>query len=78
MDKSALALQMKRTTIWLDRCCQPEGLVRQQFAAPPFGGCYLTIDPDRQGLGHSYRNLRRAGFEEAYEKEVYEWNAQGT
>ena len=25
-------------------------------------------------LEHSYRNLQRAGFREAYEKEVYEWN----
>jgi hypothetical protein len=24
---------------------------------------------------HSWRNLQRAGFREAYEKEVYEWNA---
>jgi hypothetical protein len=26
-------------------------------------------------LEHSYCNLRRAGFEEIYDKEVYEWNA---
>jgi hypothetical protein len=26
-------------------------------------------------LEHSYRNLQRAGFEEIYEKEVYQWNA---
>jgi hypothetical protein len=26
-------------------------------------------------LEHSYRNLQRAGFQEVYEKEVYEWSA---
>jgi hypothetical protein len=24
---------------------------------------------------HSYRNLQRAGFVEAYEKEIYQWTA---
>jgi hypothetical protein len=27
-------------------------------------------------LEHSYRNLQRAGFEEVYDKDVYEWNAK--
>ena len=27
-------------------------------------------------LEHSYRNLQRAGFEEVYDKDVYEWNAR--
>jgi hypothetical protein len=26
-------------------------------------------------LQHSFRNLQRAGFQEAYEKEVFEWSA---
>jgi hypothetical protein len=26
-------------------------------------------------LEHSFRNLQRVGFQQAYEKEVYEWNA---
>jgi hypothetical protein len=26
-------------------------------------------------LEHSWRNLQRAGFQEVYEKEVFEWSA---
>jgi N-acetylglutamate synthase-like GNAT family acetyltransferase len=49
MDKPTLAFQMKRLAVWLDYCCQPEGLLRRQYASPPFGSCYLTVDPARQG-----------------------------
>jgi hypothetical protein len=65
MDKSALALQMKRLTIRLDRCCQPETLVREQFSGPPFGGSYLTIDPDRQGpfASSNYNRVHMCGRE---------------
>jgi len=38
-------------------------------------GCSLQVAETLYMLEHSYRNLQRAGFEEAYEKEVYEWNA---
>jgi hypothetical protein len=34
-----------------------------------------TVSETLYMLEHSYRNLQRAGFEEAYEKEVYGWNA---
>jgi len=69
MDKSALALQMKRLTIWLDRCCQPESLVRERFSAPPFGSCYLTIDPDRQGpfASSNYNRVHICGSEPGLE-----------
>jgi GNAT superfamily N-acetyltransferase len=38
-------------------------------------GCEVMVSETLYMLEHSYRNLQRAGFQEAYEKEVYEWNA---
>src|SRR6266478_5992717 len=49
MDEIDLSLKMRRLAAWLDRRCQPDSLIRKQFYGPPFGGCYVTIDPDRQG-----------------------------
>jgi hypothetical protein len=37
-------------------------------------GCSLLVSETLYMLEHSFRNLQRAGFQEAYEKEVYEWN----
>ena len=37
-------------------------------------GCAMQVSETLYMLEHSYRNLRRAGFEEAYEKEIYEWS----
>jgi len=37
-------------------------------------GCAMLVSETLYMLEHSYRNLQRAGFEEVYEKEVYEWN----
>ncbi len=37
-------------------------------------GCSSLVSETLHMLEHSYRNLQRAGFREAYEKEVYEWN----
>ena len=37
-------------------------------------GCSSQVSETLYMLEHSYRNLQRAGFCEAYEKEVYEWN----
>src|SRR4051812_29472822 len=48
MDPIALSLKMKRLVRWLDDRCQ-DNLVRRQFDGPPFGRCYVTIDPERQG-----------------------------
>jgi GNAT superfamily N-acetyltransferase len=48
MDKIGLSLKMKRLTAWLDGRCQPKSLIRKQFYGPPFGSCYVTIDPARQ------------------------------
>jgi GNAT superfamily N-acetyltransferase len=38
-------------------------------------GCAIEISETLYMLEHSWRNLQRAGFEEVYEKEVYEWSA---
>lgn len=38
-------------------------------------GCSALVSETLYMLEHSYRNLQRAGFQDAYEKEVYEWNA---
>ncbi|HWB45696.1 MAG TPA: GNAT family N-acetyltransferase, partial [Hyphomicrobiaceae bacterium] len=38
-------------------------------------GCSAVVSETLYMLEHSYRNLQRAGFQDAYEKEVYEWNA---
>jgi GNAT superfamily N-acetyltransferase len=38
-------------------------------------GCAIAVSETLYMLEHSWRNLQRAGFREAYEKEVYEWNA---
>ncbi len=48
MDALELALTMKRLTVWLDRACQPAGFVQKQYDGPPFGRCYVSIDPGRQ------------------------------
>jgi GNAT superfamily N-acetyltransferase len=38
-------------------------------------GCSLLVSETLYMLEHSYRNLQRAGFQEVYEKEVYEWSS---
>jgi hypothetical protein len=37
-------------------------------------GCAMAVSETLYMLEHSYRNLQRAGFPEACEKEVYKWN----
>jgi GNAT superfamily N-acetyltransferase len=59
MDTIDLSLKLRRLAAWLDGKCQPNSLIRQQFHGSPFGGCYLTIDPNRQGPFPS-ANLNRA------------------
>ncbi|HKS20598.1 MAG TPA: hypothetical protein VJS63_15445 [Bradyrhizobium sp.] len=69
MDEIALSLKMQRLVRWLDGNCQPANFVRRQFDGPPFGRCYLTIDPERQGrlasfnLNRVYLRGREAGME---------------
>jgi hypothetical protein len=48
MNTIDLSLKMNRLVQWLDGQCPPERFIRKRFDAPPFGNCYVTIDPDRQ------------------------------
>jgi GNAT superfamily N-acetyltransferase len=43
-----LSLRMKRLTPWLDGQRPSGRFVRRFFDGPPFGHCYVTLDPDRQ------------------------------
>jgi hypothetical protein len=58
MDEIDLSLKLKRFTPWLDDRCQPDSLIGKQFDGAPFGSCYVTIDPGRQGP-HASGNLNR-------------------
>jgi GNAT superfamily N-acetyltransferase len=62
IDKISLSLKLKRFIPWLDDRSQPDGqpasLVRKQFHGAPFGGAYVTVDPNRQGTAAS-GNLNR-------------------
>src|SRR3984893_16710525 len=49
MNEIDLSLKRRRLSAWLDSRCQPDSLIRKQFRGAPFGNCYVTIDPDRQG-----------------------------
>ena len=48
MNAVDLSLKMKRLTQWLDGQRPPARFIRKRFDGPPFGNCYVTIDPDRQ------------------------------
>ena len=48
MNSIDLSLKMKRLTQWLDGQRPPVRFIRKRFDGPPFGNCYVTIDPDRQ------------------------------
>ena len=58
MDAIALSLKLKRFIPWLDDQSQSDGRIRKQFHGAPFGSCYVTIDPGRQGTAAS-ANLNR-------------------
>ena len=58
MDQIGLSLKLRRLAAWLDGRCQPDSLIRKQLHGAPFGDCYVTIDPDRQGPFASF-NLNR-------------------
>jgi hypothetical protein len=58
MDEISLSLKLKRLTMWLDSRCQPSSGVRKQFDGAPFGNCYVTVNPGRQGPAAS-ANLNR-------------------
>jgi hypothetical protein len=52
-----------------------QALIARRIARAEQSGCSIQVSETLYMLEHSLRNLQRAGFEEAYEKEVYEWNA---
>jgi GNAT superfamily N-acetyltransferase len=58
MDEISLSLKLKRLAVWLDSRRQPGSGVRKQFDGAPFGSCYVTVDPGRQGSAAS-ANLNR-------------------
>lgn len=58
MDIIDLSLKMRRLTQWLDQSSQPDSLVRKQYHGAPFGDCYVTIDPGRQGALPSVNHNR--------------------
>jgi hypothetical protein len=69
MNAIALSLMMKRLSMWVDRQCQPEGFFQKQFDASPFGNCYVTIDPQRQGpfASSNYNRVHICGTESGME-----------
>jgi GNAT superfamily N-acetyltransferase len=48
MNTVDLSLKMNRFVQWLDGRCASASFVRRRFDGPPFGNCYVTIDPGRQ------------------------------
>ena len=58
MDKIDLSLKLKRLTVWLDSRCQSDSRVRKQFDGAPFGRCYVTVNPSRQGSAASANRLK--------------------
>ena len=51
-------------------------LIAARIAKARALGCTAVATETLTMLEHSLRNLERAGFRVAYEKEVYEWNAE--
>ncbi|MGA7995904.1 MAG: GNAT family N-acetyltransferase [Bradyrhizobium sp.] len=51
-----------------------QALIAKRIECAELLGCSSLVSETLYMLEHSYRNLQRAGFREAYEKEVYEWN----
>jgi GNAT superfamily N-acetyltransferase len=52
-----------------------QALIARRVERAEQAGCSILVSETLYMLEHSFRNLQRAGFEEAYEKEAYEWNA---
>ena len=52
-----------------------QALIARRIERAEQAGCSMQVSETLYMLEHSYRNLQRAGFEEIYEKEVYEWHA---
>jgi hypothetical protein len=52
-----------------------QALIARRIARAEQLGCAVLVSETLYFLEHSLRNLQRAGFREAYEKEVYQWSA---
>ncbi len=52
-----------------------QALIATRIRQAERAGCALLVSETLYMIEHSYRNLQRAGFQEVYEKEVYEWTA---
>jgi GNAT superfamily N-acetyltransferase len=51
-----------------------QALIAKRIERAEQAGCSTLVSETLYMLEHSYRNLQRAGFREAYEKEVFEWD----
>ena len=52
-----------------------QALIAKRIERAEQMGCQVQVSETLYMIEHSYRNLQRAGFVEAYEKEIYEWSA---
>jgi hypothetical protein len=52
-----------------------QALIAERIARAEQAGCSTLVSETLYMLEHSCRNLQRTGFHDAYEKEVYQWNA---
>ena len=52
-----------------------QALIAKRIERAEALGCAIEVSETLYMLEHSWRNLQRAGFQEVYEKEVYEWSA---
>src|SRR5882724_11011829 len=52
-----------------------QALIAKRIERAEQQGCAIQVSETLYMVEHSYRNLQRAGFQEVYEKEVYEWSA---
>jgi hypothetical protein len=52
-----------------------QALIATRLARAEQLGCAIQVSETLNILEHSLRNLRRAGFREVYEKEVYAWSS---
>jgi GNAT superfamily N-acetyltransferase len=52
-----------------------QALIAKRIEKAEAVGCTIMVSETLYMLEHSYRNLQKAGFQEIYEKEVYEWNS---
>jgi GNAT superfamily N-acetyltransferase len=51
-----------------------QALIAERIKRAEQIGCPILVSETLTMLEHSLRNLQRAGFQEVYDKEVYEWN----